>query len=446
MKKYILKIFLLALIMLGLGTIKCQARIYTNDPTVNSGGTVTVTVTSQETVGAYTVEISSNSGVTFTGVSGPSGVTTQRKGTNGITGITTTGTNTLAYYTFSVPTVTSDTTYQVVFASSDMADVNLGTVASSTATATITVKAPTQQSNPTPSTKPSPTPVTLTFSNASGTMYTTGSVRFRSYYDTSDNNNIIQTLSKGTEVTITGKSSDNKWYRVKYGGKTGYISSDYLTSTKPETPPSAEPSTQPSAEPEEQKSNDSSLKSLSINGVEITPEFDSKVFNYDANILDTTVTQVEVLAEVNDEKAKYEIIGNTDLKNGENIISVAVTAEDGTVSRYDIKLIIGVIETASPEQTPVATQTTNQNQLSKKQIAIIAGIAIVALLVIILLIRHFRKNDDIDFGETDYSFLKNDEAIQNKEKEQEKDKKQEFLDGFDNNDDDDGRKKGGKHF
>lgn len=442
MKKYILKIFLLTLIVLGIGTIKCQARIYTNDPTVNSGGNVTITISSQEKVGTYTVAIFSNSGVTFTGVSGPSGVTTERKGANGITGITTAGTNTLAYYTFSVPTVTSDTTYEVVFVSSDLADTNLGTVVSSKATATITVKAPpVSNPSPTPSPKPTPTPVTLTFSSASGTMYTTGSVRFRSHYDTSDNSNIIQTLSKDTEVTITGKATG--WYRVTYGGKTGYIASSYLTDKKPEEKPSPEPSTPPSAAPDEQKSNDSSLKSLSIAGVEITPAFDARIFNYDANILDTTVTQVEVLAEANNEKAKYEVIGNTDLKNGENIISVAVTAEDGTVSRYDIKLIIGVVETPSPETTPIVASTTNENTLSKKQIAIIAGIAVVTLLVIILLVRHHRKQDDLDYGETDYSFLKNDEDIQNKEE----DRKKEFLDGFSNDDNDEGgSRKGGKHF
>lgn len=439
MKKYILKIFLLTLIALGIGTIKCQARIYTNDPTVNSGGNVTITVSSQEKVGTYTVAISSNSGVTFTGVSGVSGVTTERKGANGITGITTAGTNTLAYYTFSVPTVTSDTTYKVVFASSDLADTNLGVIAPSTATATITVKAPVQTPTPTPT--PKPTPVTLTFSSASGTMYTTGNVRFRSHYDTSNSSNIITTLNTGTEVTITGKASG--WYRVTYNGKTGYISSSFLTDKKPEVKPSPEPSTPPSAEPDEQKSNDSSLKSLTITGVEITPAFDATVFNYNANILDTTVTQVEVLAEANNEKAKYEVIGNTDLKNGENTISIAVTAEDGTVSRYDIKLIIGVIETPSPEATPVAAPTTNENTLSKKQIAIIAGIAAVTLLVIILLVRHHRNKNDLDYGETDYSFLKNDEDIQNKEE----DRKKEFLDGFSNDDNGEGRnKKGGKHF
>ncbi len=435
--KKLLTTVLFMLLLLGISTISYGA-ISATSKTVNSGETVTISVSSSETLGAYAIEVTNNGGLTFVSANPPS--VAAASGTK-ITGSATSGVTSLGSFTFRAPTVSKDTNYYVKISSTLAEGIapSFTNYPLTTATATITVKAP-QVSNPTPtpSPKPTPTPVTLTFSSASGTMYTIGSVRFRSHYDTSDNKNIIQTLNKDTEVTITGKATG--WYRVTYNGKTGYISADYLTATKPEVKPSAEPSAPPSTAPEEQKSNDSSLKSLSIAGVEMTPAFDSRIFNYDANILDTTVTQVEVLAEVNDEKAKYEVIGNTDLKNGENIISVAVTAEDGTVSRYDIKLIIGVIETSSPEQTPVTAPEANQNSLSKKQIAIIAGIAVVALLVIILLIRHFRKNDDLDFGETDYSFLKNDEEIQNKEK----DRKQEFLDGFDNNDDD--RRRGGKHF
>lgn len=39
----------------------------------------------------------------------------------------------------------------------------------------------------------------------------------------------IATLSKGTTVTITGKTGD--WYKVKYGSSTGYVFGDYLSPT-----------------------------------------------------------------------------------------------------------------------------------------------------------------------------------------------------------------------
>lgn len=341
MKKYITRIFLLAILIIGIGTIKSQARIYTSDPTVDSGGTVTVTVSSQENVGAYYVYISNNTGVTFKGVSAPSGVTTEKRGANGITGITTTGTNTLAYYTFTVPTVTTETTYKVTFSSGDMSDTNLNTIANSTATATITVKAPVQQPSPSPSAPPTvaPSPAAPTFSNVNETVYATTEVNIRSSYSTSSSK--VGSLQKGDSVTRTGIGS-NGWSKVTYNGKTAYIMTSYLTTTKPATPTS-EPSAQPSTAPEEKKSNDATLKSLSITGVQLTPEFNPSITSYVASI-NSDVTDVEVIAEVNNEKAKYEIVGNENLQDGENTIIITVTAEDGTVTNYEIKLTKGTQE------------------------------------------------------------------------------------------------------
>ena len=62
------------------------------------------------------------------------------------------------------------------------------------------------------------------------TMYTTGSVNFREKPSTSST--IYDTLSEGVKVFVISKYSDN-WYKIKYNNKTGYMSSKYLTETKP---------------------------------------------------------------------------------------------------------------------------------------------------------------------------------------------------------------------
>ncbi|MDP4108759.1 MAG: NlpC/P60 family protein [Bacillota bacterium] len=56
-------------------------------------------------------------------------------------------------------------------------------------------------------------------------LVTGSSVNMRK--DSSTGANIIETLSKGTRVEITGVKND--WYKVTVNGKTGYISSDYIT-------------------------------------------------------------------------------------------------------------------------------------------------------------------------------------------------------------------------
>jgi uncharacterized protein YgiM (DUF1202 family) len=56
---------------------------------------------------------------------------------------------------------------------------------------------------------------------------TTANVRLRSSTSTSSSSNIILVIPSGRTVTILGKSGN--WYKVRYNGQTGYVSSDYIS-------------------------------------------------------------------------------------------------------------------------------------------------------------------------------------------------------------------------
>ena len=66
--------------------------------------------------------------------------------------------------------------------------------------------------------------------DASGTMYTTAGVNVRSGDSTSASP--IGSLAKGEAVTITGTTATG-WTRIKFNGGSGFVSSQYLTWTKP---------------------------------------------------------------------------------------------------------------------------------------------------------------------------------------------------------------------
>lgn len=320
MKKKLLMMMLFILLLLGISTISYGA-ISATSKTVNSGENVTISVSSSEALGAYTITVTSNGGLTFVSSSPVAGAVA-----NGstISGSSSTGVTSLGSFTFKTPNVGSDTTYTVKISATGTETPNMQPVSPSSATATITVKAPVQKPSPTPTPAP-------TFQSVNQTVYATTEVNVRASYSTSSSR--IGSLQKGQSVTRTG-IGNNGWSRVTFNGQTGYINSQYLTTTKP----AEEPTTSPSTPPENKKSNDSSLKSLAITGVTLTPAFAPSVTSYVANI-GTDINEVEVIAEVNNEKATKEINGNTELKDGENIITVAVTAEDGTVTNYEIKLI-----------------------------------------------------------------------------------------------------------
>lgn len=68
---------------------------------------------------------------------------------------------------------------------------------------------------------------------ANETVYATGSVRVRDYPST-QYGNVINSLSLGQSVTRTGTTSTG-WSRVEINGTVGYVSSNYLSTTKPST-------------------------------------------------------------------------------------------------------------------------------------------------------------------------------------------------------------------
>lgn len=58
------------------------------------------------------------------------------------------------------------------------------------------------------------------------TGITTANVRLRSSRSTTSSSNIILVIPSGRTVTILGESGG--WYKVRYNGQTGYVSSDYI--------------------------------------------------------------------------------------------------------------------------------------------------------------------------------------------------------------------------
>ena len=75
--------------------------------------------------------------------------------------------------------------------------------------------------------------------------------------------------------------------------------------------------------------------------------------------VDLSVTEIKVDAVAADEKAKVEVTGNTELKEGENTITIKVTAEDETVRNY----IITVTKKAE-EPIGLATLTLKNGKLT----------------------------------------------------------------------------------
>ena len=83
------------------------------------------------------------------------------------------------------------------------------------------------------------------------------------------------------------------------------------------------------------KSNDASLKSLVIKGINF--EFSKDKLEYDVEV-SNNVDKLDITAEVNNDKAKVTIPSDLSLKVGNNSFTIVVEAEDGSKSEYKINV------------------------------------------------------------------------------------------------------------
>lgn len=83
------------------------------------------------------------------------------------------------------------------------------------------------------------------------------------------------------------------------------------------------------------KSSNNYLKNLSIEGIEINPEFDKQTINYTVEN-ETSKNIIEITAEAESDKATVSGKGSVTLVSGKNTLNIDVTAENGAVRTYSI--------------------------------------------------------------------------------------------------------------
>lgn len=113
---------------------------------------------------------------------------------------------------------------------------------------------------------------------------------------------------------------------------------DPVVDDKPAEKPTNTTKPTPVTKPvETPKSSDNTLSELTIKEGAISPTFEKDVREYTLTI-PYEMTEVNVTAKTSDSKATVEIEGNKDLKEGENTVTIKVTAEDGTTTNYVVKV------------------------------------------------------------------------------------------------------------
>ena len=157
------------------------------------------------------------------------------------------------------------------------------------------------------------------------------------------------------------------------------------------------------------------LQSLEIAGVNLDGQFSPDTYSYELN-LSRYVESLDITATANQEDATIEIIGNENLIEGENTITILLTSADGEeTATYQIKAVL-----------PAAT-TATQNNTQFYMICAGVAIAVIAIVVIIVVIYKKRKNnayiddeeddDVVDYGAFQPKFEPNKQEDDDQEEE-----------------------------
>lgn len=388
------------------------ARIKTNDPTVNSGGTVTITIRSDEPVASGAIKITSNDGLTFKSASGGTvnGNLVAFSKTNNET-------SNIATYTFTAPEVSEDKTYKVVFSSQDMADENGNAIASSSATATVTVKKVASSSGGNGGNGGTTTEkATMTKVKVGDKTYTKSGFTVKVGNEVTSIK-VVPTISNGESYTING-GTDNT-VKLEEGTNTVNIKLASGNTYKIYIRRAAKVDDTPNIIDEEPKPKEEEkvfLKSLLIKGViseeekvelVYAPEFLPEIFEYTILLDEKTlnITKLDIEAIANKDDCTVEITGNEEIQDGENEVIITVKSKDGkTTAVYKI-LVIKEVESQSTLAPTEEEPAQEENGFFTKDtlkiiiIAFTSGVAILGIIFAIIEYRYGKNKEEIDFKE-----------------------------------------------
>ncbi len=143
----------------------------------------------------------------------------------------------------------------------------------------------------------------------------------------------------------------------------------------------------------------SNLSELEIKGYTLNPEFSPDVYEYTLDI-NEDISELEVIAKGESEDTKIDIVGNTDLKDGENVITVLVynevTDENATYQVIVNKVNVNLEDLDKMENEAIA----KANRI--RLILIILGICIVIAIIIFIILHKIKMKNNIDDDDIDY--------------------------------------------
>ena len=141
-------------------------------------------------------------------------------------------------------------------------------------------------------------------------------------------------------------------------------------------------------QPEEDTEVKNGLSNITIGDLELTPSFATDVYEYTVKYIGED-TSLDIQAVATDPNYTVEILGNEELKEGENIITILVSDEEGNnVATYQLTVNKSLID----EEALAREEEERQQQEQRKMFMIVGGVVVLILIIIIVIIIKRRRS------------------------------------------------------
>ena len=142
---------------------------------------------------------------------------------------------------------------------------------------------------------------------------------------------------------------------------------------------------QPTVENTEVKNG---LSNITIGDLELSPSFATDTYEYTVKYIGED-TSLNIQAVATDPSYTVEILGNEELKEGENIITILVADEEGNnVATYQVTVNKSLVD----EEAIAKEEEEKQKEEQRKMLIIAGGVIALILIIVIIIVIKRRRN------------------------------------------------------
>ena len=216
----------------------------------------------------------------------------------------------------------------------------------------------------------------------------------------------IYASATSSKATISGTGAKT----LKEGANTFYVKvtaedkkttktySLIINRAKEEEPEEKEDEEETEEENNEEKTENESavgLTKLSVEGYNLTPEFNNEVYEYNLKLTED-VEKLNINTETSNEDIQVDILGNEQFKEGENVVTILVyNPKDESTTTYQIIANMDLSNINVEEINKIF----NEAQENFKKQKIIVSVTIIAIVVLIIIYLIERYNIQKKFNE-----------------------------------------------